>query len=122
MSNNCTPTYPICVVKGSTFRKDFIWRVDGVPVDMTGYTARMQIIRKTDNAVIVDLTTANTKLVITEAEGKTSAVLTHAETRAITETDEGVYAVLLKSPAGDRIKRFRGPVYYEDAEVEDVDA
>lgn len=117
----CTPNVPLCVIRGATWRQDFVWRVNGVAKDLTDWTARLQFIDPNDGTVIADLSTANTKLTITPAEGRTSAVLTHTETRAITQ-NEGIYALFLKSPTGDRVKRSRGPVDFEPADTADVDA
>lgn len=121
MSNNCTPIYNLCIAKGETWRQDFLRRIHDVAVDLTGYTARLQFTDSADGAVIADLTTANGKLTITALEGRISAVLTHTETRAITQ-DSAEYALLLKDAAGDRIKHIRGTVDFEPPQVEDVDA
>lgn len=116
----CVPVQDLCIPKGATWTKDFIWQSNGVAVDLTGYTARMQIIDPADNSVIADLT-VGAGLTITAGEGRVTSTLTHAETRAITQA-EGIYDLILKSPGGVRTRRVKGEVEFDPAVSADVDA
>jgi hypothetical protein len=65
---------------------------------MQGYTALMQVRAATDTAVIVELSTANGRAVITGSEGKITLTLTAAETAAL---PAGVYIYDLNLTATD---------------------
>ena len=46
--------------QGATFTKRLTWTIDEVPVDLTGYTARMQARDKYGSScIVVDITTEN---------------------------------------------------------------
>lgn len=56
-----------------------------VPVDLTGCTARMQIRPSVDSSdVLLELTTANNRIVLGGVDGTINLLLTAAETSAIT--------------------------------------
>jgi hypothetical protein len=71
----------LTIYQGATFRKSLVWKSDGEVVDLTGYTAQMQI-RETIDATtsLLDLTTENDRIVITEEEGKVELVISAADT------------------------------------------
>jgi hypothetical protein len=52
--------YNFICPQGATFSKQLIWEIEDSPVDLTTYTARMQVREKyTSTAKILDLTTEN---------------------------------------------------------------
>ena len=52
--------YNFVCPQGTTFSKQLSYLIDSVPVDLTGYTARMQVREKASSASkIIDLTTEN---------------------------------------------------------------
>lgn len=59
---SCTQTTPVGILaltayRNDTFEQTFVWNdADGVPVDLTDYTARMQIRATRDSAVLKELT------------------------------------------------------------------
>jgi len=58
---------------------------NGKPVDLTGYTARMQVRAKvTDTATVLDLTTANGGIVLGGTAGTIRILATAAQTAALT--------------------------------------
>ncbi len=72
----------------------------GSPIDLTGYTARMEIRSQiTSDIVLLDLTTENNLLVITPLEGLTEIELTASDIGDITEFS-GVYDLELESDTG----------------------
>jgi hypothetical protein len=96
----------LTIYQGATFRKSLVWKSDGVVVDLTGYTARMQIresIDATDS--LLDLTTENDRIVITEVEGKVELVISAADTAALSFVS-GVYDLELVS--GTEVTRLCG--------------
>lgn len=55
------------VYENATFQQQFQWKVNNVPVDITGYTGEMQIRAKaTDTAAILTLTTTGGGIQITD--------------------------------------------------------
>lgn len=103
------------IYEGSTFRKSFIWKSDSVAVDLTGYTAKMQV-RATikSSTALLTLTTENGGIVIEDQVEKTgmysiniSSILTANITNHIEV--EGIYDLKLISalPDGDvRLQQF----------------
>ena len=73
--------YNITIINGTTFTLAPIWQVDNLPVDLTGYTADMQV-RDVSNNLVVELSTANGKAVISPALGQTTFTLTPTQTSA----------------------------------------
>lgn len=102
----------LTIYQGSTFR----WRATlksgspAVPVDLTGYTARMQIRTTVDAAAAeVDLTTENGGITLGDAAGTIDLYLTAAAT-TLYAWPEGVYDLELIAPNGDVTRRLRGGV------------
>jgi len=73
--------YNITIINGTTFTLAPIWLVDNLPVNLTGYTADMQV-RDVSNNLVVELSTANGKAVISPALGQTTFTLTPTQTSA----------------------------------------
>jgi len=74
---------------------------------MQGYTALMQVRAATDTAVIVELSTANGRAVITGSEGKITLTLTAAETAALT-AGTYIYDLNLTAPDATVTKILQG--------------
>ena len=74
--------YNITVYQGTTFALSPVWKVDNLPVNLTGYSAKMQV-RDISNNLIVELSTSNGKIVITPGIGQIALALTAAQTAAL---------------------------------------
>lgn len=73
--------------KGSTFSRTLTWKVNGSAVNLTSYTARMQArTSHISNTVVLDLTTANSKITLGGTAGTVTLTLSAADTAAITQT------------------------------------
>lgn len=71
--------------KGSTFSRTLTWKVSGSPVNLTNYTARMQArTSHISGTVVLDMTTANSKIALGGAAGTITLSLSAADTAAIT--------------------------------------
>jgi len=84
--------YNITCEQGATFTRTFtITDPDGDIVNLTGYTGRMQVRRDIDSTAtpLVELTTANGRLVIVPLLGEITITLTPQLTAPITR--DGVY-------------------------------
>ena len=74
--------YNISVVKGTTFALAPQWLINNLPVDLTGYSAAMQV-RDVSNNLIVELTTANGKITLNPTQGIINLLLTATQTNAL---------------------------------------
>jgi len=93
--------YNFEIEQGATLVLPFVWQSsDGTPVDLSGYTARMQVRRTVSSPdVLLEATTANNRLQISALAGQVSLVLPASVTEAIDWT-RGRYDLELESPDG----------------------
>ena len=81
----------LTIYKGASFQHRFLWVTpDEVPVNLTGYSARMQIREDYDSPVTLELTTENNRLVVGNKNGNVDLLVTASETTALT-IDNGIY-------------------------------
>jgi hypothetical protein len=103
--------YDFYIQQGATFNRTIVWK-DGneVPVDLNGYTARMQV-RKTvtATAAILSLTTENGKITLGGNLGTIVLNLNPADTESL-ETFCGVYDLELQSASGFVTRLLQGQV------------
>lgn len=93
--------YNIVVKNGATFRRQMTWKTEaGNPINLTGYTAKLQI-RKSANApeAVVTLDSSNGTIELGGAAGTIVLNMSAAVTDAITLSN-GVYDLELTSPTG----------------------
>lgn len=103
--------YDILIEQGATFRKTFVWKDSNEdPVDITGYSARMQIRRKlTSTTAEHSATTENDGITLGQTAG-TIAVEIPAEDTAAFEFTKGVYDLELVDPQGVVTRLVQGGV------------
>ena len=75
--------YNLSVYKGTTFTLSPVWKVNNVAVDITGYTADLQV-RDVSNNLITEMSTSNGRAVISGALGQVTVTLTATQTNALT--------------------------------------
>lgn len=93
--------YDFTIEQGATFVRSFVWKADdGTPVNLTGYTARMQV-RQGYSAqdALLEATTENGRLQIVGASGQVTLTLTAEDTGAI-DWRRGRYDLELVAPDG----------------------
>lgn len=110
------------VRKGSTLRRTLTWYSDPVwldaretqldvanstPLDLSGYTARMQVRAKTGNQVVFDLTTENGGLTLGGAAGTITFFISHVDTDN-PSSDKNVYDLEIVDLTGDVIPLVAG--------------
>lgn len=102
--------------QGATFRKKFVWKVAGddgadpVAVDLTGYTAKMQVRATVEaTAVLVELSTTNSRITLGGTTGEIELYLSPAVTDAFT-WKSGVYDLELTSASGEIERLLAGAV------------
>ena len=77
--------YNIICEQGATFQRNLLWQSNGVPNDLTGYTARMQV--RTDYAsttIVVELTTENSRISLGGTAGTIALTIPATITAALT--------------------------------------
>ena len=91
--------YDLTINKGETFIRTFTWKdANNLPINLTGYTARMQIREEIgDENTIVNLTT-DSGITLGAAEGTIVITISATETSAIT-AGSGVYDIELVNGA-----------------------
>ena len=101
----------IFIEQGATFRMNLVWKDSNeVPVNLTGYTARMQIRRTYNNpSTLLSLSTANGAIALGGSAGTITIV------GAATMTDDmasrlGVYDLELQSADGTVTRLLEGKV------------
>ena len=108
----------LVIEQGATFRRTFTWLTGtpSAPVNLTGYSARMQIRKTTaSSAVYATLTSANGGIVLGGAAGTIELFISAVDTAAYSWST-GVYDLELVAPSGD-VRRLIGGAVRVDPEV-----
>jgi len=93
-------TYDILIEQGATYSQVITYKDNGVAVNLTGYTARMQVRATLESAsTLVELTTANSRIALGGAAGTITLTIAAADTAALT-SGRGVYDLELVSGSG----------------------
>jgi hypothetical protein len=93
-------TYDILIEQGATFSQLVTYKESGVAVNLTGYTARMQVRATLEAATaLIELTTANGRIALGGAAGTITLSISATDTEALT-AGRGVYDLELVSGSG----------------------
>ena len=93
-------TYDITIEQGATFSQVVTYKESGVAINLTGYTARMQVRATLESAsTLVELTTANSRIALGGAAGTITLTISATDTAALT-AGRGVYDLELVSGSG----------------------
>ena len=101
----------LTIEQGATFTDEsLLVDADGEVIDLTGYTARMDIKADiADTDPVISLTTDNGRIIITPSAGSVLLYLDPAETAAIS-IERGVYDLEVVSAGGDVTRLMQGAV------------
>lgn len=104
----------LVIKKGADFSFKFIWKgSDGNPINLTGYTARMQIREViTDASPIISLTDP-TDIVLGGVAGTVELIITNAVTGALAISC-GVYDLEMINPSSNVRRLLEGNVSVDD--------
>ena len=104
-------SYDILIEQGATFIRDIVWKDSmGVPVDVTGYTARMQLrAQKSSTEILLSLTTENGCITMGSTDGKVHLEIP-AETTATYSARRAVYDLEMIDPEGIVTRLLEGGV------------
>lgn len=110
-------THNITINKGATYRQVFVWSQGSpaVPVDVTTYTARMQVREDIDDVTpILDITTtpaATGDITLGTTDGLVTVFISDTTSTAIT-VDGGVYDLEMVAAGGDVTRLLEGAVVF----------
>jgi hypothetical protein len=109
--------YHIVMDQGATFNRLFTYNdSNDIPVNLTGYTARMQIREEVDSSTAaLSLTTENGRIALGGTAGTVTLTVSATDTAAVT-AGEYVYDIELVSGSGTVIRFLQG-CFTVDAEV-----
>lgn len=100
--------YNIKFYRATTLDITATWLIDSVPVNMTGYTADMQVRVSADaTAVITEFTTENGHIVLNATTGSIEIIASATFTESL-PLGEYVYDLNVTSPSGVVTKLMRG--------------
>lgn len=102
----------LAIEQGATFRRRLTWKTGtpALPVNLTGYTARMQIRGElTDATVLLELTTENGGITLGGTAGTIDLYISAVATAGIT-WESGVYDLEMVASNSDVIRLVAGGV------------
>lgn len=102
------------IEKGATFRHTLIWKDStGVAIDLTGCTAKLQVREAfTANAVLLELNTTNSGLVITPSIGKIELYISSVNTSKLVGIG-GIYDLEVYFGNGDTVRLIEGKCVFK---------
>lgn len=107
---DCTNTHDLCIPAGATFSRVIRYKADGSNVNLTGYTARMQIRPSAASATTtLSLTTENGRIALGGTAGTITLTVSATDTAAIT-AGRYVYDLELVSAGGIVTRLLQGVV------------
>jgi hypothetical protein len=101
-------TYNITAYQGASFDLQFVWKIDDNPVNITGYTARMQARRRADSVTAaITLTNENGRIALGGSAG-TITLDVSADDMEEVDAAEYVYDLELESAGGEVYRLLEG--------------
>src|SRR5665213_576951 len=93
--------YPISIEQGATFYRKLQWTDSAsVAINLTGYTAKMQLRSSpSDATVILELSTGDGLIVLTANTGTIELTIPASTTTSLT-VKSAVYSLVLTAPSG----------------------
>ena len=104
----------LIIEQGATFRRELVWKDEGnTAINLTGYTARMQIREHLSSAVpLLELTSANGRITITAAQGKLMLELNPTLTQSL-KAGVAIYDLEVEAADGKVTRILQGQVRIE---------
>jgi len=102
--------YNLTVDKGATFKQNVVYQdSDGIPIVITGSTARMQIRETFESPIIHELTTENGGITIDGPNGELDLIISATDT-ATFEVTPAIYDLELITNNGEVVRLLEGNV------------
>jgi hypothetical protein len=103
--------YDILIEQGATYLRTFVWKdSDEVPVDLTNYTARMQIRRKRSSTTVEHTATTENGGIVLGGTAGTIDIIIPATATAEFDFTKGVYDLELESTGNVVTRLIEGSV------------
>lgn len=102
--------YNILIEQGATFTLNATWEIAGSPVNLTGYSATMRILRS--NETIDTLTSVDSDIVLGGAAGTVAVTITDEATTAY-DFNTARYVLELTSGGGVTTRLLQGAVTFD---------
>ena len=103
--------HDIIIEQGATFTRTITWKDStGAAVNLTGYTARMQIRERVDSATALVSLTQASGIALGGSDGTITLTITSALTDALPNMKKGVYDLELVSSGGIVTRLIQGEV------------
>jgi len=100
--------YDITMYQGASFDYTFAWKIDDTPVNLVGYSARMQVRRShPDPIVFIEMTTENGRITLGGSAGTISLQMPPEETEFVGAAVY-IYDIELESPQGEVYRLLEG--------------
>lgn len=75
--------YNYRVTQGDTFQNTPVWKINSVPVNVTGYTARMQVRKSVGGTVLIELSSSNGRITVGTTDGSFALYISPTDTAAM---------------------------------------
>lgn len=112
----------LSILQGETFAYRAVWKTGpspGVPVDLTGCVARMQVrSSKASEEVLIALTTENDRIALGGTDGSIELGISAADTAALDRG--GVYDLEIEFPDGTVRRLLQGKVRFDPEVTRDA--
>ena len=106
--------YNFCINRGAGFIHKIVWKApNGNPINLAGYTCRMQVRSYLNsNNILLDLTSENGKIAVTDAlAGEITINVPSGETVLLDGNSSGVYDLEVISSGNIVTRLLQGSVY-----------
>jgi hypothetical protein len=89
--------YNYRIVQGDTFQNTPVWKINSVPVNVTGYSALMQIRKSVGGTDLLDLSSSNGRITVGTVDGSFALYISPADTSTL-PVGEWVYDLQVTAP------------------------
>lgn len=115
MACNCggksSNKHDLVIERGATFTEVFAWRDKlGFPIDLTGYTAAMQIRRAADWSLVMDVGAIPGAVVIEPVAGTVTLTIPDENTASLPYGEALVWDIKLTSSTSEATRLLKGSV------------
>ena len=103
--------YHLNIEQGATFTRTITWKDStGAPVNLTGYTARMQIRERVESSTALVSLTSSSGITLGGVAGTIVITITSTQTDSLPNMKKGVYDLELVSSGGVVTRLLQGEV------------
>jgi len=89
--------YNYRIVQGDTFQNTPVWKINSTPVNVTGYSALMQIRKAVGGTLLLELSDTNGRITVGTVDGSFALYISPTDTASI-QSGEWVYDLQVTAP------------------------